>query len=273
MFYLREDVPLVNGHAIYIDSEWALTSISQRQFWRGVDFAGRRRQRRRDPVGRRLRLERAGPAARASRRAVHAARRSSTEVWAQLHDHLEERSTACDVRVWFLDPAIEFPNPTGAANLEPLLVNTAGSWADRPDAVDARSRTCSWPPTTCARTRTWRRWRAPTRRRGARSTGSSTRRGSRAPRCEVWPLREPRGVRPREGARPRPLAAAPPGAGRRCGWPRTAAWSRPAGWPRGLRAPRPAAQASTRLSPRERAAALELARARTPRPARARRRP
>ena len=35
----------------------------------------------------------------------------------------------------FLDPAIVFPNPTGAANLEPLLVNTAGSWADRPDAV------------------------------------------------------------------------------------------------------------------------------------------
>jgi hypothetical protein len=28
-----------------------------------------------------------------------------------------------------------FPNPTQAANLEPLLVNTAGSWANRPDAV------------------------------------------------------------------------------------------------------------------------------------------
>ena len=39
MFYLDEDVPLVHGHAIYIDSEWALTSISQRQFWRGFDFA------------------------------------------------------------------------------------------------------------------------------------------------------------------------------------------------------------------------------------------
>ena len=35
----------------------------------------------------------------------------------------------------FLDPAIVFPNPTDAGNLEPLLVNTAGSWADRPDAV------------------------------------------------------------------------------------------------------------------------------------------
>src|SRR4051794_39499036 len=40
MFYLRDDVPLVHGHAIYIDSEWALTSVSQRQFWPEVDFAG-----------------------------------------------------------------------------------------------------------------------------------------------------------------------------------------------------------------------------------------
>ena len=40
MFYLREDLPLVRGHAIYIDSEWALTSISQRQFWRDVSLAG-----------------------------------------------------------------------------------------------------------------------------------------------------------------------------------------------------------------------------------------
>ena len=38
---------------------------------------------------------------------------------------------------WFLDPAIQFPNPTAATNLEPLLINTAGSWADRPDAATA----------------------------------------------------------------------------------------------------------------------------------------
>jgi hypothetical protein len=36
---------------------------------------------------------------------------------------------------WFLDPAIEFPNPSEATNAEPLLINTAGSWADRPEAT------------------------------------------------------------------------------------------------------------------------------------------
>ncbi|MDQ3468578.1 MAG: hypothetical protein M3487_02205 [Actinomycetota bacterium] len=36
LFYLDADVPLVHGHTIYIDSEWALTSISQAQFWPSV---------------------------------------------------------------------------------------------------------------------------------------------------------------------------------------------------------------------------------------------
>src|SRR5215510_535674 len=35
-FYLRRDVPTAHGHVIHIDSEWALTSISQLQFWRNV---------------------------------------------------------------------------------------------------------------------------------------------------------------------------------------------------------------------------------------------
>ncbi|HEX9103929.1 MAG TPA: FAD-dependent oxidoreductase, partial [Polyangia bacterium] len=40
-----------------------------------------------------------------------------------------------NIAAWFLDPDIELPNPSGAVNLEPLLINTRGSWADRPDAV------------------------------------------------------------------------------------------------------------------------------------------
>ena len=41
MFYLARDVPLVHGHVIYIDSPWALTSISQAQFWPGVVLTAR----------------------------------------------------------------------------------------------------------------------------------------------------------------------------------------------------------------------------------------
>ena len=35
-FYLHRDVPTAHGHVIHIDTEWALTSISQLQFWRNV---------------------------------------------------------------------------------------------------------------------------------------------------------------------------------------------------------------------------------------------
>ena len=38
MFYLDRDVTLVRGHTIYIDSPWALTSISQAQFWPASDL-------------------------------------------------------------------------------------------------------------------------------------------------------------------------------------------------------------------------------------------
>jgi hypothetical protein len=34
LVYLREDIPQIRGHTIYVDTPWALTSISQRQFWK-----------------------------------------------------------------------------------------------------------------------------------------------------------------------------------------------------------------------------------------------
>lgn len=40
-FYLNEDVVITNGHCIYSDSEWAITSISQMQFWKGYDLENR----------------------------------------------------------------------------------------------------------------------------------------------------------------------------------------------------------------------------------------
>src|SRR5208283_1744170 len=35
-FYLRRDTPTTHGHVIHIDTEWALTSVSQLQCWRNV---------------------------------------------------------------------------------------------------------------------------------------------------------------------------------------------------------------------------------------------
>jgi len=38
-FFLKEDVPMINGHVAYVDSPWALTSISQHQFWKDIDLS------------------------------------------------------------------------------------------------------------------------------------------------------------------------------------------------------------------------------------------
>ncbi len=41
-YFLYEDVPLVRGHTFYPDSPWALTSISQPQFWRDLGLFRKR---------------------------------------------------------------------------------------------------------------------------------------------------------------------------------------------------------------------------------------
>jgi uncharacterized protein with NAD-binding domain and iron-sulfur cluster len=138
LFYLDRDVPLVNGHAIYVDSEWALTSISQKQFWAHVDLSERGDGRTRGILSIDV-----SEWQRPGRRTGKVGQRCSRdeifeEVWGQVLDHLDGGELdGVQVVDRFLDPAIVFPNPTEAGNLEPLLVNTAGSWADRPDAVTA----------------------------------------------------------------------------------------------------------------------------------------
>jgi uncharacterized protein with NAD-binding domain and iron-sulfur cluster len=199
LFYLDHDVPLVHGHAIYVDSEWALTSISQAQFWAGVD------------------LERYGdgrvkgilsvdvsdwttPGPRTGKIAMHCTPEEiRAEVWGQLTDHLNDGPQPLlderNVLAWFLDPAIEFPNPTEATNLEPLLINTAGSWADRPEA------TTKIPNLLLAadyvRTNTDLATMEGANEAARKAVNAILDRTySRAPRCEVFTLSEPAVFKP-----------------------------------------------------------------------------
>src|SRR3954454_61245 len=189
MFYLREDVPMVKGHAIYIDSEWALTSISQRQFWRDFDF-GRVGD---GSVGGILSVDVSDwtmPSRRLGKIAMQCSRDEVLdEVWAQLQDHLEDLDRG-NVVLAFLDPAIEFPNPPQAANLEPLLVNTSGSWSDRPDAVTRIPNL--YLASDYVRTYTDLATMEGANEAARRAVnGILDASGSSAPRCEIWPLREP----------------------------------------------------------------------------------
>ncbi len=190
MFYLAEDLPLVRGHAIYLDSEWALTSISQRQFWRSFDYEG---------IGGVLSVDISEWQRAGSRTGKVAAlctpEEIQAEVWGQLQDHLEEALDGVEVRAWFLDEAIEFPNPSGATNAEPLLVNTAGSWADRPEAATRIPNLVL--AADYVRTYTdlaTMEGANEAARRAVNAILDAT--GSRAPRCSVWPLREPPALGP-----------------------------------------------------------------------------
>jgi uncharacterized protein with NAD-binding domain and iron-sulfur cluster len=190
LFYLDRDIPLVNGHAIYVDSEWALTSISQKQFWPGVDLSQRGDGRTRGILSIDV-SEWQRPGRRTGKVAQLCSREEIfEEVWAQLEDHLDGALGAATVVDRFLDPAIVFPNPTGAANLEPLLVNTAGSWADRPDAATRIPNL--FLASDYVRTHTDLATMEAANEAARRAVnGILDATGSRERRCEVWPLREP----------------------------------------------------------------------------------
>src|SRR5207342_3164889 len=111
------------------------------------------------------------------------------EVWAQLADHLEDLDEGNVVRA-FLDPAIEFPNPTEAANLEPPLVNTANSWEDRPDAVTRIPNL--FLASDYVRTHTDLATMEGANEAARRAVnGILDAERSPAPRCPVWKLQEP----------------------------------------------------------------------------------
>jgi hypothetical protein len=90
----------------------------------------------------------------------------------------------------FLDEDITFPNPSAAANAEPLLVNTAGSWASRPDAVTRIPNL--FLASDFVRTHTdlaTMEGANEAARRAVNGILDATH--STAPRCPVWKLREP----------------------------------------------------------------------------------
>jgi len=138
-FYLKTDLPLDPGHTLYADSPWALTSISQKQFWRNAPLSNYGD----GGVGGILSVDISdwdspgilfGKPARAC-----AADEIKEEVWAQLKVHLNVGGATAiqydNLAGWFLDPDIEFPNQSAVTNQEPLLVNTAGSLQYRPEAI------------------------------------------------------------------------------------------------------------------------------------------
>ena len=214
LFYLDRDVPLVHGHAIYIDSEWALTSISQAQFWReDLTRALRRRPREGDPVGRRVRLADAGPAHGQGRGALQP-RGDPRRGLGPAHRPPQRRPgagarRAPRARAGSSTRRSSSPTRATPPTLEPLLINTAGSWADRPDAATRIPNLLL--AADYVRTYTdlaTMEGANEAARRAVNAILDAT--GSRATRCDVFTLREPPVLAPGAHARRAALAAVPP---------------------------------------------------------------
>ncbi|HEY1908229.1 MAG TPA: geranylgeranyl reductase family protein [Myxococcaceae bacterium] len=193
-FFLRRDLPLVPGHLIFADSPWALTGISQPQFWApdvlrtfgdgsvaGVlsvcisDW---------DQPGVFVRK----PARECSREEiVH-------EVWSQLRSHVtasgQDRLEDRDLVDWYLSDSVEHRPDGTVVNHEPLLINTVGSWWRRPEACTRIENL--FLASDCVRTHTDIASMEAANEAARRAVnGILEHSGRAADRCEVWPLAEP----------------------------------------------------------------------------------
>lgn len=190
-FYLENDLPLVRGHGVYTHSPWALTSISQGQFWeRDLSSYGDGEisgvlsviASDWDTPG----IVYGKPAKECTREEI------ATEIWEQLKRHLNlsgERLTDDNLIEWYLDPALE-EREGGVENREPLLVNTVGSWRFRPDArteIDNLTVAADY-----VRTNSDLATMESANEAARRATNAILERtGSDAKACEIWSLAEP----------------------------------------------------------------------------------
>ncbi|MFC9994760.1 FAD-dependent oxidoreductase [Nocardia sp. NPDC127526] len=137
-FFLKNPTTIVRGHAAYVDSPWSLTSIAQQQFWNRTPMTDLGDGTVRDCLSVDISdwntpgILYGKPAKECTHDEI------AREVWAQLQAHLNDREDLLrddDLHSWFLDTGITWDAANRRnVNADPLLINTAGSWALRPES-------------------------------------------------------------------------------------------------------------------------------------------
>jgi uncharacterized protein with NAD-binding domain and iron-sulfur cluster len=195
-FYLTEDVPLVHGHTIFLSSPWALTSVSQAQFWRGYDLSAHGDGRVKGILS--VDISNWTVPGLSGKKADDCTREEiKQEVWEQikLSVNVGGKTVLTDrhLHSWFLDPDILDTDPTEPGpetNLEPLLVNYTDTWSIRPEAVTRIPNL--FLASDYVRTYTDLATMEAANEAARRATnGILAASRSRAAPCGVWPLQEP----------------------------------------------------------------------------------
>mgnify|MGYP002630745727 CR=1 FL=1 len=200
IYYLHEDLNLVHGHTIYLDSAWALTSLEQAQFWsRPMSGFG-------DGTIRSVLSvdvsdwNTPGSAAITGSKPARACTGAELvdEVWFQLSEHLNDGPSPVLPQTFaaaYVDPAIVWDPALGAnANAEPLLVNERDTWRYRPRATTAIGNLTL--AADYVRTHTDLATMEGANEAARRAVNAILRADGKLGRCCVWPLQEPLSLRP-----------------------------------------------------------------------------
>lgn len=195
-FFLFQDVPITHGHVLYSDSPWAVTSISEAQFWADEHLDGCGDGTVNGILSACISCWTAKgivygkPALECSREEIAA------EVWAQIKKSVnvegKEILKDSNVHSHFLDP--DLVEHTGGkislTDAEPLFVNFVDSWKSRPEAVCqtknmflASDYVRTFTDVACMEAANEAARRA--------VNGMLELFGSGAEPCELWPLHEP----------------------------------------------------------------------------------
>jgi len=142
-YYLNKDVQLANGHIIFIDSPWAVTAISQIQFWKGFDLT---KYGNGDVKGI-LSVDVSDwftPGFNGKIAKDCTLPEIIDEVWLQMEKSLNVNGATIIDKSMLIATHIDSDiteevdklqnHFVSEHNAEPLLVNTANSWSKRPDA-------------------------------------------------------------------------------------------------------------------------------------------
>lgn len=147
--YLTEDVKISRGHVICSDSKWAITCISQPQFWPDIDLNKYGSGKVKGIISVDI-SDWFNPGSNGKSASECSKKEIFEEVWLQLKESLndegKDKVLSDDMIIdWYLDSDIvetEKPYPSKynpghedySFNREPLLVNRVNTWALRPQA-------------------------------------------------------------------------------------------------------------------------------------------
>lgn len=206
-YYLNTDVKIAPGHTIYSDSQWALTSISQIQFWKNYNLSQRYNGKVKGilsvDISDWLWTTYKGKLAR------HCDYDEIKNlVWEQLKTSLNVNGQEVlkdeMIEYWYLDRDIRTANYLGHfwempgdgsftvenRNAEPLLVNTVDSWRLRPNATTQISN--FFLAGDYVRTNTDLATMEGANEAARRAVNAILEKtDSKSPLCKVWPLTEP----------------------------------------------------------------------------------